>query len=50
MSEETKRIIKKIVEDLKHLSVESLRLIQGSAEILKVRDATDKQEPEKKEG
>ena len=44
MSEETKRIIDETVEDLKQLSEQSLRIVQSSAEVLKARDAMDRQQ------
>lgn len=44
MSEEQKKLIKETVENLKHLDRQSLLVIKGSAEMLKVREAMDKEE------
>ena len=50
MSEEQKRLIKETVENLKHLDKESLLVVKGSVEVLKARDAMEKDDPEKKAG
>ena len=44
MSEEQKKLIKETVENLKQLDKESLLIVKGSAEVLKVREAMDKEE------
>ncbi len=48
MSEEQKRLIEETVENLKHLDKESLLVVKGSVEVLKARDAMEKDGPEKK--
>lgn len=50
MSEEQKRLIEETVENLKHLDKESLLVVKGSVEVLKARDAMEKDGPEKKAG
>lgn len=50
LSNEKKKLIAATVENLKQLDEMSLRIIQGSCEVLKVRDAMDKTEEEKKTG
>lgn len=50
MSEEQKRLIEETVENLKHLDKESLLVVKGSVEVLKARDAMEKDGPEKKVG
>lgn len=42
MSEEQKKLIKETVENLKHLDKESLLVVKGSTEVLKARDAMDR--------
>lgn len=42
MSEEQKRLIEETVENLKHLDKESLLVVKGSVEVLKARDAMEK--------
>ena len=49
MSEEQKRLIEETVENLKHLDKESLLVVKG-VEVLKARDAMEKDGPEKKVG
>lgn len=49
MSEEEKKLIQETVRNLKHLDKESLLVVKGSVEVLRARDAMDK-DPEKKEG
>ena len=44
MSEEQKKLIKETVENLKHLDRQSLLVIKGSVEMLKVREAMDKED------
>ena len=41
MSEEKKKLIDEIVENLKHLDKESLLIIKSGAEMLKSRDSMD---------
>lgn len=52
MSEESRRMIEATVANLKDLNEESLRIMQSSSEVLKARDAMDRQltveEPEQK--
>lgn len=48
MSEEQKKIIKETVENLKHLDKESLLVVRGSVEVLKARDAMDKEKLRKR--
>lgn len=50
MSEEQKRLVKETVENLKHLDKESLLVVKGSVEVLKARDAMEKEDSEKKVG
>lgn len=50
MSEEQKRLIEETVENLKHLDKESLLVVKGSVEVLKARDAMEKDGSEKKVG
>ena len=44
MSEEQKKLIEETVENLKHLDKESLLVVKGSVEVLKARDAMEKEE------
>ena len=44
MSEEQKKLIKETVENLKQLDKESLPIVKGRAEVLKVREAMDKKD------
>lgn len=46
MSEEQKKLIKETVENLKQLDKESLLIVKGSAEVLKVREVMDNKEDE----
>lgn len=50
VSEEQKRLIEETVENLKHLDKESLLVVKGSVEVLKARDAMEKDDQEKKVG
>jgi hypothetical protein len=50
MSEEQKRLIEETVENLKHLDKESLLVVKGSVEVLKARDAMEKDGSKKKVG
>lgn len=50
VSEEQKRLIEETVENLKHLDKESLLVVKGSVEVLKARDAMEKDGPKKKVG
>ena len=50
MSEEQKKLIEKTVENLKHLDKESLLVVKGSVEVLKARDAMEKEDSEEKVG
>lgn len=50
MSEEQKKLIEETVENLKHLDKESLLVVKGSVEVLKARDAMEKDDSEKKVG
>lgn len=50
MSEEQKKLIEETVENLKHLDKESLLVVRGSVEVLKARDAMEKDGSEKKVG
>ena len=50
MSEEQKRLIEETVENLKHLDKESLLVVKGSVEVLKARDAMEKDGHETKVG
>ena len=47
MSEDKKKMIASTVETLKQLDEISLRIILSNCEILKARDAMDKQDPER---
>ena len=42
MSEEQKKLIKETVENMKHLDKASLLVVKGSTEVLKARDAMDR--------
>lgn len=44
MSEERKKLIEETVENLKHLDKESLLIVKGGAEMLKIRDTLEKSE------
>lgn len=48
LSEEKKKLIDETVENLKHLDEKSLLIMKSGAELLKSRDALDK-EPEEHE-
>lgn len=50
MSEEQKKLIEETVENLKHLDKESLLVVKGSVEVLKARDAMEKEDSEEKVG
>lgn len=51
MSEEQKKLIDETVENQRHLDKESLLIIKGGTELLKSRDAMDReQKPEEKGG
>lgn len=50
VSEEQKRLIEETVENLKHLDKESLLVVKGSVEVLKARDAMEKDGSKKKVG
>lgn len=43
MSEETKKLVEETVENLKHLDEASLLIMKSNSEILKARDALDKE-------
>lgn len=43
MSEEKKKLIDETIENLKHLDEKSLTIIKSGAELLKSRDALDKE-------
>lgn len=43
MSEEKKNMIKQTVENLKHLDEESLKIMKSNSEVLKARDALEKE-------
>lgn len=43
MSEEKKKLIDETIENLKHLDEKSLAIIKSGAELLKSRDALDKE-------
>ena len=47
VSEEEKKLIQETVGNLKHLDKESLLVVKGSVDVLRARDAMDK-DPEKK--
>lgn len=49
MSEEQKKMIRETVENMKQMDRKSLLIMKGSSELLKARDAMDR-EPEKKVG
>ena len=46
MSEEQKKLIDETVDNLRHLNKESLLIVKSGTEILKARDAMDKQDQE----
>lgn len=46
MSEEKKKLIEETVENLKHLDKESLLVVKGSTEVLRIREMMDKPEKE----
>lgn len=46
MSEEQKKLIDETVDNLRHLNKESLLIVKSGTEMLKARDAMDKQETE----
>ena len=48
MSEEQKKLIEETVENLKHLDKESLLIVKGSAEVLKAREAMNKEDSKEK--
>ena len=51
VSEEEKKLIQETVGNLKHLDKESLLVVKGSVEVLRARDAMDKDlEKEKRDG
>lgn len=49
MSEEQKKLIDETVDNLRHLNEESLLIVKSGTEILKARDAMDKQDNDQKE-
>lgn len=49
MSEEQKKLIDETVDNLKHLNKESLLIVKSGAEMLKARDAMDREQEEQKE-
>lgn len=49
MSEEQKKLIDETVDNLRHLNKESLLIVKSGTEILKARDAMDKQDNDQKE-
>lgn len=48
MSEEQKKLIDETVENLRHLDKESLLIIKSGAEMLKSRDAMDREQSAQK--
>lgn len=50
MREEQKKLIEETVENLKHLDKESLLVVKGSVEVLKARDAMEKEDSKEKAG
>lgn len=53
MKDEKKKLIKKTVENMMHLDLESLLILKNGAEILKIRDSLERKDPdggEKKAG
>ena len=48
MSEEKKNMIKQTVENLKHLDEESLKIMKSNSEVLKARDALEKEKEKEK--
>lgn len=46
MSEDQKKLIHETVENLKHLNKESLLIIKSGTEMLKTRDAMDREQGE----
>lgn len=44
MSEEQKKLIDETVDNLKHLNKESLLIVKSGAEMLKARDAMDREQ------
>lgn len=49
MSEEQKKLIDETVENLRHLDKESLLIIKSGTEMLKSRDAMDREQKAEKE-
>ena len=49
MSEEQKKLIDETVDNLKHLNKESLLIIKSGTEMLKSRDAMDREREKDKE-
>lgn len=49
MSEEQKKLIDETVDNLRHLNKESLLIVKSGTEILKARDAMDKQDNDQNE-
>lgn len=48
MSEDQKKLILETVENLKHLNKESLLIIKNGTEMLKTRDAMDREQGEER--
>lgn len=49
MSEEQKKLIDETVENLRHLDKESLLIVKSGTEILKARDAMEREKETEKE-
>ena len=49
MSEEQKKLIDETVDNLKHLNKESLLIVKSGTEMLKARDAMDREQEAEKE-
>lgn len=49
MSEEQKKLIDETVDNLKHLNKESLLIVKSGTEMLKARDAMDRDQEAEKE-
>ena len=49
MSEEQKKLIDETVDNLKHLNKESLLIVKSGTEMLKARDAMDREQESEKE-
>ena len=49
MSEKEKKLIKETVENLKQMDEESLRIMKSNSEILRTRDALDREGSDEKE-